>query len=170
MFDDEFTTLNYLNSTDSPPSWRNLCQNSCEKITDEQYNLTRTWYEGEKATHEKPDKESIPTYGESEEMRETSTENEKPKVFFATPTVSNNSKEYKEIREPPVPRSSLSDKMRETTSHQDSSNLKPSKSKPFADIASIGLRRGKIIKAPSQMLSHHSDIKKRVRKKEYGHC
>ena len=110
MFDDEFTTVNYLNSTESPPSWSNLCQNSSEKVTDEQYNLTRTWYEGEKATHERLDKESIPTYEESEEMREISTENEKPKVSFATPIVSNNSKEHNKIREPPVPRSSLSDK------------------------------------------------------------
>ena len=58
--------------------------------------------------------------------------------------------------------------MRETTSHTDSSSPKPSKSQPFVDIASIGLRRGKRIKTPSQMLSHPSDIKKRVRKKEYG--
>ena len=81
MFDDEFTTINYLNSTESPPSWSNLCQNSSEKVTDEQYNLTRTWYEGDKATQERPDKEPIPTYEESEEMRETSTENEKSKTY-----------------------------------------------------------------------------------------
>ena len=129
MLDDEFTTVNYLKSTESPPSWSNLCQNSSEKVTDEQYNLTRIWYEGEKATHERLDKEPIPTYEESEEMRETSienekpktyeeseemretsTENEKPKISFTTPTVSNNNKE---MREPHIPKSSLSDKMRE---------------------------------------------------------
>ena len=52
VFDDEFTTVNYLNSTESPPLWSNLCQNSSEKVTDEQYDLTRIWYEGEKATNE----------------------------------------------------------------------------------------------------------------------
>ena len=57
--------------------------------------------------------------------------------------------------------------MRETTSHTDSSSPKPSKSQPFVDIASIGLRRGKRIKTPSQMLIHPSDIKKGVRKKGY---
>ena len=97
-------------------------------------------------------------------MRETSTENEKPKVSFATLIVSNNIKEHKEMREPPVPRFSLSDKMTETTSQTDSSNPKPFKSQPFVDIVSIGLRRGKRIKTP-QMLSHPLDIKKRVRKK-----
>ena len=42
VFDDKFATVNYLNSTESPPSWSNLCQNPSEKVTDEQYNLTRT--------------------------------------------------------------------------------------------------------------------------------
>ena len=108
--------------------------------------------------------EKSKNYEESEEMRETSTENENSKISFTTPTVSNN----KEMSEPPIPKSSLSDEMREKTSNQDSSNPKPSKSQPFVDIASIGLRRGKRIKAPFQMLSHPSDIKKRVREKEYG--
>ena len=54
-------------------------------------------------------------------------------ISFTTPTVSNN----KEMNEPPIPKSSLSDEMREKTSNQDSSNPKPSKSQPFVDIASI---------------------------------
>ena len=74
----------------------------------------------------------------------------------------------KEMREQYAPNFSSSEKMRETAPHVDSSNPKPSKSQPFVDIASIGLRRGKRIKTPSQMLSHPSDVKKRGRKKGYG--
>ena len=43
----------------------------------------------------------------------------------------------------------------------DSSNVKPSTSQPFVDIASIRLRRGKRTKKMSQMLEHPSDVKKK---------
>ena len=42
VFDDEFTTVNYLDSAETPPFCENLVENSCEKATDEQYNTART--------------------------------------------------------------------------------------------------------------------------------
>ena len=46
--------------------------------------------------------------------------------------------------------------------------MKLSNAHPFVDITSIGLRRGKINKTPSQMLSHPSDVNKSNRKKGCG--
>ena len=49
VFDNEFTTVDYLDSEETPPSWEIFVENSCERTTDEQYNTARTWYEGDEA-------------------------------------------------------------------------------------------------------------------------
>ena len=54
VFDNKFTTIEYLQSVIALPSWCNFYQNSCEKVNDEQYNMVYTWYEGEKSTQEIP--------------------------------------------------------------------------------------------------------------------
>ena len=90
-FNDEFTTVNYLDSTESPPSWRNLCQNSCEKLTDEQCDIARTGYEGEKVPEEIPDEESDNTNdldAEYDQKKEIMSESGH-QVFWVTPLVSN---------------------------------------------------------------------------------
>ena len=87
VFDDEFTTVDYLDTEEIPPSWENLVENSCERATDEQYNTARTWYEGDEAydtTEELSDDDSDT---ECEQTRET-TSIDKSSVSFATPLIS----------------------------------------------------------------------------------
>ena len=49
VFDDEFTTVPYLQSTEAPPNWEYLVANHTEKATDEAFSIASTWYEGEEA-------------------------------------------------------------------------------------------------------------------------
>ena len=49
VFDDDFTTVEYIESGNEPPNWCKLVQDSSERVTDEQYNIARTWYTGEDA-------------------------------------------------------------------------------------------------------------------------
>ena len=43
VFDDNFTTVPFMNGCQVPPNWADLVQNSRELVTDEQYNLAETW-------------------------------------------------------------------------------------------------------------------------------
>ena len=73
MFDDEFTTVDYLDSMKTSPSWSNLVENSCETVTDKQFNIARTWYEGEEyneATTDLPDDDNY-SNSKCEQTRET---------------------------------------------------------------------------------------------------
>ena len=45
VFDDDFTTVDYIQSGDEPPNWCNLCTDSSEQVIDEQYDLATTWYD-----------------------------------------------------------------------------------------------------------------------------
>ena len=47
VFDDDFTTVEYIESGKEPPNWCKLVQDSSERVTDEQYDIARTWYAGE---------------------------------------------------------------------------------------------------------------------------
>ena len=44
VFDDEFLTVPYLNSTDVPPQWLALVKNSLEQAITDDYTLAETWY------------------------------------------------------------------------------------------------------------------------------
>ena len=44
VFDDEFSTVPHLNSTDVPPQWLALVKNSSERAMTEDYTLAETWY------------------------------------------------------------------------------------------------------------------------------
>ena len=46
VFDDGFTTVEYIESGNEPPNWCKLVQDFSERLTDEQYNIDRTWYTG----------------------------------------------------------------------------------------------------------------------------
>ena len=169
-FDDEFTLVEYLDSTDTPPSWSNIYQNSSEKVTDEQYDRARTWYEGNKGTEEVPDEDldNIDDVDiEYEQTREPLIPNVKQHEKTREPLIPN-AKEYEKTREQYVSESSLSKKTREQRTNEVSSNVKPTNAQPFVDIASVGLRREKRIKTPSQILRHPSEIKKRTKNEYYG--
>ena len=52
VYDNEFTAVKYIESREEPPNWCKLVDDSSEKLTDEQYNLARTWYvSGTKDNH-----------------------------------------------------------------------------------------------------------------------
>ena len=44
VFDDEFTTIQYLSSTDIPPQWLALVKNSSDKTPKGDYTLAETWF------------------------------------------------------------------------------------------------------------------------------
>ena len=44
VFDDDFTTVPYLNSMDVPSHWAALVKSSSESATDEEYTLAETWF------------------------------------------------------------------------------------------------------------------------------
>ena len=46
VFDDTFSTVPHLRSGTVPLNWANLIKNSSELVTDENYGLSRTWFEG----------------------------------------------------------------------------------------------------------------------------
>ena len=43
VFDDKFTTVPYLESSNTPPNWQDLLANSSEQATDEQQRLSFEW-------------------------------------------------------------------------------------------------------------------------------
>eukprot|EP00957_Ditylum_brightwellii_P045607 3458993-Ditylum_brightwellii.AAC.1 len=49
VFDDEFTTVPYINSTKAPPNWSSLVKHHSECATTESYTIASMRYEGEEA-------------------------------------------------------------------------------------------------------------------------
>ena len=49
VFDDEFTNVPYVQSTEAPPNWADLVANHTENATDEAFTIYSLWYEGEEA-------------------------------------------------------------------------------------------------------------------------
>ena len=47
IYDDQFSTFHHMRDLTVPPNWDQLVQNSCELVTTEQYELTKTWFEGQ---------------------------------------------------------------------------------------------------------------------------
>eukprot|EP00957_Ditylum_brightwellii_P156617 11920158-Ditylum_brightwellii.AAC.1 len=47
VFDDEFTTVPYLESDEEPPKWTYLVENYTERVIEEAFNISSLWYEGE---------------------------------------------------------------------------------------------------------------------------
>ena len=43
IFDDNFTTVPYMNEQQVPPNWSNIVANSRELVTEEQFDLAKTW-------------------------------------------------------------------------------------------------------------------------------
>jgi hypothetical protein len=43
VFDDLFTTVSFMEKSKVPPNWADLVKKSCEKVTDEHYDLAKTW-------------------------------------------------------------------------------------------------------------------------------
>ena len=46
VYDDQFSTVHHMQYMKVPPKWAQLVQNSSELVTTEQYDLTKTWFEG----------------------------------------------------------------------------------------------------------------------------
>lgn len=44
VFDDEFTTVDYIQSGYTPPNWDNLFKNKAEKATEEDFALEEQWH------------------------------------------------------------------------------------------------------------------------------
>ena len=47
VYDDQFSTVHHMRDLTVPPNWDQLVQNSSELVTTEQYDLTKTWFEGQ---------------------------------------------------------------------------------------------------------------------------
>ena len=45
VFDDTFSTVPHIRAGTTPPNWEQLVRNSSELSTDQDYDLTRTWFE-----------------------------------------------------------------------------------------------------------------------------
>ncbi len=43
VFDDLFTTVSFMQKSKVPPNWANLVEKSRDKVTDEHYDLAKTW-------------------------------------------------------------------------------------------------------------------------------
>jgi hypothetical protein len=43
VFDDLFTTVSFMQKSEVPPNWANLVEKSRKKVTDEHYDLAKTW-------------------------------------------------------------------------------------------------------------------------------
>jgi hypothetical protein len=43
VFDDLFTAVAYMKKSEVPPNWTELNEKSSERVTDEDYNLAKTW-------------------------------------------------------------------------------------------------------------------------------
>jgi hypothetical protein len=43
VFDDYFTTVPFMEKNEVPPHWSKLIENSREKVTEEHYELAKTW-------------------------------------------------------------------------------------------------------------------------------
>eukprot|EP00957_Ditylum_brightwellii_P032488 2462140-Ditylum_brightwellii.AAC.1 len=52
VFGNEFLTVPYLQSHETPPNWADLVAKHTEKATDQAFNLASTWYEGEEAARD----------------------------------------------------------------------------------------------------------------------
>eukprot|EP00957_Ditylum_brightwellii_P211304 15366023-Ditylum_brightwellii.AAC.3 len=48
VFDDEFTTVPYLQSAEEPPNWKYLVKHHTKHATEEAFNIASLWYEREK--------------------------------------------------------------------------------------------------------------------------
>ena len=47
VYDDQFSTVHHMRDLKVLPNWAQLVQNSSELFTTEQYDLTKTWFEGQ---------------------------------------------------------------------------------------------------------------------------
>ena len=47
MYDDQFSTVMYMRDLAVPPNWAKMVKNSSELVTTEQYDLSKTWFEGQ---------------------------------------------------------------------------------------------------------------------------
>ena len=47
VHDDQFRIVHHMHDLTVPPNWDQLVQNSIELVTTEQYDLTKTWFEGQ---------------------------------------------------------------------------------------------------------------------------
>ena len=47
VYDDQLITVHHMQNLTVPINWDQLVQNSSELFTTEQYNLTKTWFEGQ---------------------------------------------------------------------------------------------------------------------------
>ena len=47
VYDDQFRTFHHMRDLKVPPNWAQLVKNSIELVTTEQYDLTKTWFEGQ---------------------------------------------------------------------------------------------------------------------------
>ena len=57
VFDDTFSTVPHIRAGTVPPNWESLVRNSSELVTDKDYDLSRTWFDGE----QDPSDDSAPT-------------------------------------------------------------------------------------------------------------
>ena len=85
VYDDDFSTMEYIHSREEPPNCCKLVQDLSEQITDEQYDMARTWYAGEvKDKHEVHD-ETLVVQEETKSLREQA-EYPEPDSDYSKPT------------------------------------------------------------------------------------
>ena len=52
VFDDDFTTVPYMERGELPPNWADLCQHSYESSTDESVDLALEWLAGQEINND----------------------------------------------------------------------------------------------------------------------
>ena len=75
----------YMYSGEQPPNWCNLVQDLSEQVTDEQYDMARTWYSGEVNDKYEVYDEALVGQGEPRNLREQA-ENLEPDLDYSKPT------------------------------------------------------------------------------------
>ena len=104
VFDDEFSTVAYLENDNAPPNWKLLCESSREDVTDGEYKLAETWFESEhterdsNAFQRQPINVPVPPASEGDTPVPPASEGDAPENASPDPPPSDS------LAAPPLPR------------------------------------------------------------------
>ena len=89
VFDDTFSTVPHIRAGTIPPNWEQLVKNSSELVTDQDYDLSRTWFDGEKDPSDEPDEPATDPQQEtdvesSSHQNQSSNSSNSPEIASST--------------------------------------------------------------------------------------
>ena len=128
IFDDEFSTVKYLSSTDPPPNWLHLIKHNCEKATSDQEELSQRWLYPHLDKTDDTSRRSDP--GESQ-----------PSLPPASATNINPVSSHNITATSSPPSSTIDTPTHESAGEEDTTDS------PFVQLETLGLRRSERIKA-----------------------